>query len=48
MTKILVIIPAYNERESILQVIKSLKELPLPLDYVVVNDCSKDDTKEIL
>ena len=46
--KVLVIIPAYNEEASILQVIQNLKKDCPYADYVVVNDCSKDNTLSIL
>lgn len=46
--KILVIIPAYNEAESIENVINKLKQDCPQADYIVVNDCSKDDTLQIL
>lgn len=50
--KVLVIIPAYNEEESIEKVIKDIKNntanLEYVVDYLVVNDCSKDDTLSIL
>lgn len=46
--KILVIIPAYNEQESIKRVIKKIKEDCPEADFVVINDCSKDDTLKIL
>lgn len=39
------IIPAYNEAESILKVVQSVSELGY--DYVVVNDGSRDATLEI-
>jgi hypothetical protein len=42
--KVLVIIPAYNEEKSILSVIHKLKYDYPDADYVVINDCSKDDT----
>lgn len=41
----LVIIPAYNEAESILGVVRSVSELGY--DYVVVNDGSRDSTLKI-
>lgn len=44
----LVIIPAYNEEESIEKVIKSIDGLYENVDYLVVNDCSRDGTKNIL
>lgn len=46
--KILVIIPAYNEEESILNVITKLNRDMEQADYVVVNDCSTDSTIERL
>lgn len=46
--KILVIIPAYNEEESILKVITKLNQDMEQVDYVVVNDCSTDATIERL
>lgn len=46
--KILVIIPAYNEEESIAEVINKLNKDCPKVDYLVVNDCSKDNTLQIL
>jgi glycosyltransferase involved in cell wall biosynthesis len=43
----LVIIPAYNEAESISATVESIKEKAPGYDYVVINDCSTDDTLEI-
>lgn len=42
--KILVIIPAYNEEETILSVIEKLNKDCKRADYIVVNDCSTDST----
>ena len=44
--KVLVIIPAYNERGSIEKTVTDIMQNAPELDYLVVNDCSKDDTKE--
>lgn len=45
--KILIIIPAYNEAESIEKVIENLeKQVPFA-DYLIIDDCSNDDTKKI-
>ena len=50
--KVLMIIPAYNEEESILNTVMSIveyrKKVDFDLDYVVINDGSVDRTKEIL
>lgn len=46
--KVLVIIPAYNEESSILNVVTSLKKNCPEVDYVVVNDCSTDQTLKVL
>lgn len=45
--KKIVIIPAYNEAESIEFTINDIKENAPDFDYVVINDCSKDNTYEI-
>lgn len=48
--KVLIIIPAYNEEDSILSVVNNLKKLQIKnveLDYVVINDGSTDNTKEV-
>ena len=47
--KKLVIIPAYNESKSIQKGNQKLAEKkPTVLDYVIVNDCSTDDTEALL
>lgn len=50
--KILLIIPAYNEEKNILKVCKTIEEYneknKQKLDYVVINDGSKDNTLQIL
>ncbi len=47
-SKVLIIIPAYNEAENIERVVDDLTENYPEYDYLVVNDCSKDSTEEIL
>lgn len=46
--KKLIIIPAYNESENILNTVKVIQEDAPDFDYVVINDCSKDNTLELL
>lgn len=44
--KVLLIIPAYNEALNIEKTIKDVKK-NTKYDYVIINDCSKDNTEEI-
>ena len=46
--KTLVIIPCYNEQDSILRVVSNLKANAPWADYLIVNDCSTDKSEEIL
>ena len=46
--KTLVIIPCYNEEENILAVVRRLQDTCPEADYLVVNDCSTDRSREIL
>lgn len=48
MEKIIIIIPAYNEEKNILNVCKKIEEFDKNLDYIVINDGSKDNTLKIL
>ena len=50
MKKILIIIPAYNEEKSLVNVVKSIKSLKskkYKIDYVIINDGSTDNTKNV-
>ena len=46
--KILIVIPAYNEAENIEKVLNELKKDVHFADILVLNDCSKDNTEEVL
>lgn len=46
--KVLLIIPAYNEEENILRTCETIEKSKANVDYIVINDGSKDKTKEIL
>ena len=46
--KVLVVIPAYNEGQNIQKVIDELKKDLDYADILVINDCSKDNTREIV
>lgn len=43
----LIIIPAYNEEENIEKTVESILRDSIGFDYVIINDCSKDRTKQI-
>lgn len=45
--KTLVIIPAYNESENIVNTVTTLKKHCPDVDYIIINDCSKDATEKI-
>lgn len=44
--KTLVIIPAYNEQDAIVDLVKEVTSFGY--DYLVINDCSTDNTEELL
>lgn len=52
MTRIAAIVPAYNEEEAIASVVNDINSLAestqLLIDVIVVNDCSKDSTAEVI
>ncbi len=48
MSKVLLIIPAYNEEESLRSLIEEIRTVCPYVDYLVVNDCSSDDTERLL
>ena len=45
--KNIIIIPAYNESGNIENTIKDIKQNAKGFDYIIVNDCSTDNTLEI-
>lgn len=45
--KTIVIIPAYNEAENIVNTVTTLKQTCPDVDYVIINDCSTDNTVAI-
>jgi len=47
MSKRLVIIPAYNEEGNIIKTVTDVQKHAPSFDYVIINDCSKDNTLKI-
>lgn len=45
--KRLIIVPAYNEEANIERTVEDILEKSKQFDYIVINDCSTDHTKEI-
>jgi glycosyltransferase involved in cell wall biosynthesis len=43
-----VLIPAYNEEQTLAEVIRRVSEVDLEKEIIVVDDCSTDGTREIL
>ncbi len=43
-----VVIPVYNERETIRKVVKRVERLPLPKEIILVDDGSTDGTRDVL
>lgn len=48
MEKVLLIVPAYNEAENIISVVAEVKRDLPQVEILVVNDCSTDNTLDIL
>jgi glycosyltransferase involved in cell wall biosynthesis len=52
MKRIAAVVPAYNEEKAIAAVVQDINSASLPKDYaidvIVVNDCSKDTTAEVI
>lgn len=43
-----VVIPVYNERETLMNLLQKVRNVPVRKQIVLVDDCSKDGTTEIL
>jgi glycosyltransferase involved in cell wall biosynthesis len=46
--KLSVVIPVYNERQYIRELLDRVQAVPIPKEIIIVDDCSTDGTREIL
>jgi glycosyltransferase involved in cell wall biosynthesis len=46
--KLSVVIPVYNERQWIGELVRRVEAVPIPKEIVIVDDCSTDGTRDIL
>lgn len=46
--KLSVLIPVYNEKDTILRIIRRVKEVPIDKEIIIVDDFSADGTREVL
>jgi len=46
--KLSVVIPVYNEKNTILEVLERVRRVDLPKEKIVVDDCSTDGTRQLL
>ena len=46
--KLTILIPVYNERGSIGEVVRRVRSIPLEKEIIVIEDCSTDGTREFL
>ncbi len=43
-----VVIPVYNERDTIHQILRQVRAVPVKKQIILVDDCSKDGTRDVL
>lgn len=46
--KLSVLIPVYNEQETLAELLERVRAVPLDKEIIVVDDCSTDNTPNIL
>ena len=46
--KLSVVIPVYNERQWIHEILRRVRAVPIPKEIILVDDCSTDGTRDIL
>jgi len=46
--KISVVVPVFNEKNTVTEIIRRIREVPIPKEIVLVDDCSTDGTRDVL
>jgi glycosyltransferase involved in cell wall biosynthesis len=46
--KLSVVMPVYNEARWIKEIVRRVQAVPIPMEIIIVDDCSTDGTREIL
>src|SRR3954467_10767311 len=46
--KLSVVIPVYNEERWLTELLRRVREVPIPKEIILVDDCSTDGTRAIL
>jgi glycosyltransferase involved in cell wall biosynthesis len=46
--KLSVVIPVYNERQWVRELVRRVQAVPIPKEVILIDDCSTDGTREIL
>ncbi len=46
--KLSVVIPVYNEERWVREIVRRVRDVPIPKEIIIVDDCSTDSTREIL
>jgi glycosyltransferase involved in cell wall biosynthesis len=48
LVKLSVIMPVYNEEDTIVEIVQRVDAVPVDKEIIIVNDCSRDRTRELL
>jgi glycosyltransferase involved in cell wall biosynthesis len=46
--KLSIVIPVYNEKQWIRELLRRVQEVPIPKEIIIVDDCSTDGTRDML